>query len=422
MAAESLYGGGATFPASAYVGNDFNLNNPISRLSTNAGNTAGVGFTVSDITAGSIFAAYNSTSTNLTSYCQTGSGFGKNSLNGASTALANGDCKDFSTSSTGLSAPTISPDFIGTDSPYSTTDYNNFLAGSQFATHAGVVQIPTIAGAIALPINPSLTSAKLQSFQICRIYSGVLTNWSQLGAGVTGTGHTGPINIVYRTDGSGTTFNFTKYLANTCNGTIYVPAGFVFTPNQTFNSALPGGVTAVYGARAIGASGNPGVVQATTLAANGSAMGYADTSEVVAEGANYVKVNGFDPTKFGISTTTGLPVPISIAVTSLLTGKVLDGATSNPVPGTSSAAIKNCVRLVNPALKFAGYPIVAVTNVAGYYNGNGTAAHVTAIKTLFDFFYDRTNRPVLPVGYAYIDGSATFVTSVKATVNNCIKP
>ena len=34
-----------------------------------------------------------------------------------------------------------------------------------------------------------------------------------------------------------------------------------------------------------------------------------------------------------------------------------------------------------------------------------------------------TNRPTLPVGYAYLDGVATMGSSIKTTINNpCVKP
>jgi len=421
MAGQKLYGGGATFPAVPYTGSTYLDVLPNARLSTANGNNAGAGFTTATIGAGSLFDSNAVHYLNTVSYCQTGSGFGKNALNGAATALASGQCKDFSTSPAGLSAPTDTPDFIGADAPYSTTDYNAFLAGPQFATHTGVVQIPTIAGAIALPHNTDVDNVALTPVQVCRIYSGLTTSWGKIG-GVTGTGNKSPIKIIYRTDSSGTTFAFTRYLAATCNGTTAVPAGFVFTPSSTFNSALPGGVTAVYGTRAIGASGNNGVVAATLDPANASALGYADIGEVLNQGAGYAIVAGFDPAKFGLDAS-NVPTPISISLTSLLTGKVLDGATANDVPGANDQSIKNCVRLIDPAFKLTrAYPIVAITYFAANYSGNGTTQHQAAIRNLLNLSYNHSFRPVLPTGYAYIDGVATFRTSITSTVNACIKP
>ncbi|WP_426683454.1 substrate-binding domain-containing protein [Xanthomonas translucens pv. undulosa] len=252
MAAENLYGGGATFPAEPYVGHDYASVTPNARLSTNAGNTAGAGYTTAPlgtnligfafpVTVNSVFLAYSNASTNKVSYCQTGSAFGKNVL--AGNPAANQPCRDFSVPPLGLSAAAAAPDFIATDAPYSTADYNAFLSGGNAASRVGIVQVPTLAGAIALPHSTPTTNFNLTAAQICQIYSGLVSDW----ASVSGSGTFGPIKIVYRADGSGTTLAFTSYLARTCNGTPNVPSGFVFTPHHSFNLALPGSISSVYG-------------------------------------------------------------------------------------------------------------------------------------------------------------------------------
>lgn len=412
MAAENLYGGGATFPAQPYVGNTYTGVTPNARLSTNAGNTAGAGFSTATLGTGSVFLTYSNNSSNKVSYCQTGSGFGKNTL--VSTA-ANQSCNDFSTSPTGLSGANAAPDFIGTDAPYSTNDYNAFLGGNN-AGRVGIVQIPTLAGAIALPQSTPTTVFNLTTAQVCQIYSGLVSDWGS----VSGSGTTGPIKIVYRTDGSGTTFAFTSFLAANCNGTSNVPSGFAFTPNQTFTSALPGGVSGVYGSRAIGASGNNGVVTSVRVS-NSNALGYADIGEVLLQAASYVTVNGFDPAQFG-KNSAGQATPISLAAGALLSGRVLDGATVNAVPGSNSTAVKNCVRLVNPSAAITNaYPIAAVTYLAGFTSGNGSAAHVQAVKDLYGIFYSSSTRPALPAGFAYLDGVAAFRSSVQNTISTCVQ-
>ena len=55
FAVQHLYGGGSTFAAPPYVGTDYLNFTPNARLSTNAGNTAGPGFTQAGITTGSLF-------------------------------------------------------------------------------------------------------------------------------------------------------------------------------------------------------------------------------------------------------------------------------------------------------------------------------------------------------------------------------
>ncbi|MBN6110689.1 substrate-binding domain-containing protein [Xanthomonas bonasiae] len=411
MAAENLYGGGATFPAQPYVGNTYTGVTPNARLSTNAGNTAGSGFTTATLGTGSVFLTYSNSSTNKVSYCQTGSGFGKNTVAGST--AANQACQDFSVSPLGLSGAAAAPDFIGTDAPYSTADYNAFLGGGNAANRVGIVQVPTLAGAIALPQSTPTVSFNLSAAQVCQIYSGLVSDWSS----VSGSGTTGPIKIVYRTDGSGTTFAFTSYLARTCNGTSNVPSGFVFSPNQTFNSALPGGTSGVYGSRAIGASGNNGVVTSVRVT-NSNALGYADVGEVLLQSARYVTVAGFDPKNFG-KDSSGNPAPVTLAASALLSGRVLDGATVNAVPGSGTTAVKNCVRLVNPTTAITNaYPIAAITYLAGFTSGNGSAAHVQAVKDLFNIFYNTSTRPALPDGFAYLGG---VTASAQNTVNTCVQ-
>ncbi|QNH19519.1 Alkaline phosphatase L [Xanthomonas sp. GW] len=411
LAAENLYGGGATLPAQPYVGSNYLSTNPDARLSTNAGNTAGSGYGTATLGSGSVFLTYSNNSTNKVSYCQASSLIGKNTLAGSTTA--NQACQDFSVSSLGLSGGAAAPDFIGTDAPYSTADYNVFLGGGNAASRVGIVQVPTLAGAIALPQSTPTVSFNLSAAQVCQIYSGLVTDWNS----VFVSGTTGPIKIVYQRDGSGTSFAFTSYLARTCNGTSNVPSGFTFTPNQIFNSALPGGVNNVYGSRAVGASGDNGVVTSVRFT-NTNALGYASIGEVLLQAADYVTINGFDPAQFGRNSS-GQATPISLGASALLSGRVLDGSTVNSVPGSAAAAVKNCVRLVNPNSVITNtYPIVAITYLAGFTSGNGSAAHVQAVKDLFNIFYNTSTRPALPQGFAYLGG---VTASAQNTVNTCVQ-
>jgi phosphate transport system substrate-binding protein len=412
MAAEKLYGGGATFPSPAYVGEGYLATTPDARLSTNAGNNAGAGFQTAVISPGSVFAAYTAATTNQISYCQTGSGFGKTALNGS---VANLACRDYGPlAPAGLSAAAATPDFTATDSPISGTDYSNFIAGPNDTTRTGIVQIPTLAGAIALPYHDSVNSVpvvNLTTEQVCKIFSGQIKNWSGILNGSTPVG-SGNIRIVYRSDGSGTTFAFTSYLASRCNSQFGVPASF-FTPNQVFTSAITGGV-AIYAA-STGASGNNGVVSQTK--ANSNAIGYADFGEVDSQAARFATVNGYNPAQFG--NVAGVPTPVSIT-TALLRGQVLNGATTAAAPAAIPAAARNCLLLINPTTTISNrYPIAAFTYLNGYYAGNGSVLHIDAIKKLYRTFYNLpvSSRPVLPAGFAYLDGFAAFGNQIRNIID-----
>ncbi len=96
-----------------------------------------------------------------------------------------------------------SVDFGATDEALSDED---FKAGS--AGQRGAVQIPMLGGTISPAYNnPDCPGLKLTQAQLADIFLGKITNWSALGCPAR------PLTVVHRSDGSGTTFNFTNALA-----------------------------------------------------------------------------------------------------------------------------------------------------------------------------------------------------------------
>ncbi len=96
-----------------------------------------------------------------------------------------------------------SVDFGATDEALSDED---FKAGS--AGQRGAVQIPMLGGTISPAYNnPDCPGLKLTQAQLADIFLGKITNWSALGCPDR------PLTVVHRSDGSGTTFNFTNALA-----------------------------------------------------------------------------------------------------------------------------------------------------------------------------------------------------------------
>jgi phosphate transport system substrate-binding protein len=71
----------------------------------------------------------------------------------------------------------------------------------------GVVQIPMTAGAIAVAYQHKGCELTLSQAQLAGIFLGKISNYSQLGCPAK------PIKVVVRSDGSGTTANFTAHLA-----------------------------------------------------------------------------------------------------------------------------------------------------------------------------------------------------------------
>ncbi len=96
-----------------------------------------------------------------------------------------------------------SVDFGATDEQLSDEDFKAGTAGKR-----GAVQIPMLGGTISPAYNnPDCPDLKLTQTQLADIFLGKITNWSALGC------PSRKITVAHRSDGSGTTFNFTNSLA-----------------------------------------------------------------------------------------------------------------------------------------------------------------------------------------------------------------
>jgi phosphate transport system substrate-binding protein len=367
-AATTLVGGGATLPAIGYVGD-------VSHKQTDPAAT------------GSLFAVFSSITGNpAVSYCQTGSGAGKNILAGVSGTSVQNACPDTGTitgfgAATALRTDLVQPNFAAADSPLASTDYSNYIANH---TTSKPVQFPAVAGAVAIGFNKTddqgtrLSSVNLSDAQICSVFSGQVTSWgdSTLASAFSlPSGHTisGAISVAFRSDGSGTTFAFSNHLSNVCSGT----ASKHFVTDQTFTNvvALFGAVPSTW----VGASGNAAVAAAigNTSATNGT-IGYVEAANAVAASISFAKVNGRDPlADLGDPTTHKL----QIASTDVVFNQVISGADPttgaavlaaiSPVPTTSCVALVKPSSYATPAPSSPGYPIVAVSYLLGNSNGNG---------------------------------------------------
>ncbi|WP_243042257.1 substrate-binding domain-containing protein [Dyella sedimenti] len=378
----TIVGGGATLPAIGYTFDDVSH-----RLLTPQ--------------PGSLLGEYTTAGNPAASYCQTGSGAGKNILAGGligSPAVnynVQNTCPDNPTP-TGFGAGQVGrsdlaqPNFIGADSPLALSDYNNYVANTSVHSGSFPVQFPSVGGAIAIAFNKNdvngqqITSLDLDDNTICQIFSGQITDWSQVSSNATG-----PISVVYRSDGSGTTFGFSNHLSQVCGGT---PTQH-FVTDQAFST-----VAGEFFANAVlpstwnPQSGNPNV--AGTIAATEGTIGYVEAANTLPPGAVYATVNGLDPfNDFGNS-----PLDVSASV---LYNKVINGAES----GTgrphvddlstlvSGAPTSQCIALVDPDsyANPAGYPIVAVSYFLANSAHNG--ADTTAVQNLMWAPYDSNIIP-----------------------------
>ena len=96
-----------------------------------------------------------------------------------------------------------SVDFGATDEQLDTADFDREAAGKR-----GAVQIPMLGGTVTPAYNnPSCSDLKLTQAQLADVFLGKIRNWKELGCAE------GPITVVHRSDGSGTTFAFTNSLS-----------------------------------------------------------------------------------------------------------------------------------------------------------------------------------------------------------------
>ena len=107
----------------------------------------------------------------------------------------------------GITEKTV--DFAGSDAPMSKKE--------QELAKGPIVHIPTVAGAVVPAYNlPGVDDLKLDGPTLAEIFMGKITNWNDPKIAALNEGKQLPdmgITPAYRTDGSGTTFVFTNYLA-----------------------------------------------------------------------------------------------------------------------------------------------------------------------------------------------------------------
>jgi phosphate transport system substrate-binding protein len=164
-------------------------------------------------------------------------------------------------------------DFAGSDAPLSADETTK----SKSVCTEGGVNIPIYLDGVAIIFNiPGVTSLKLSGETIAKIFDLKITDWSD--AAITKDNGTalpaGKITTVARSDGSGTTANFTNYLAATQSSVWTYPAGKNWPVSG--NVSLQKGGSGVVGAVKAG-SGTIGY-------ADHSAIGDLNAADIIQDG------------------------------------------------------------------------------------------------------------------------------------------
>ena len=158
-------------------------------------------------------------------------------------------------------------DFGGSDAPLK----------EELLDEMGLVQVPTVMGAVTIVANlPGIASGKLKldGPTAASIFGGTITKWNdpaitKLNPGLALPGMA--ITLSHRSDGSGTTFVFSNYLAK---------------QSPAFLRDVGAGNTVNWPANAVGGKGNPGV--AANVQKIKGAIGYVDIADAMKNNMTFV--------------------------------------------------------------------------------------------------------------------------------------
>jgi len=204
-------------------------------------------------------------------------------------------------------------DFAASDEPIKASEIKQ--------VKRGVVQIPMVGGTIAIAYNKPGCKLKLTQKQTVDVFSGRIKDWNQVGCAA------GPMQVVHRSDGSGTTFAFTNSL-------------------DAFGGWKPGVGKSVKWPTGVGAKGNEGV--SGTVKNTVGAIGYVNTGFVRSNKLQAAVIQNKAGKFVGPSAVTGAAALNGITLDANLAGE-------NPNPTGVNA-----------------YPISTLTWILAYKKGNGT--------------------------------------------------
>jgi phosphate transport system substrate-binding protein len=158
-------------------------------------------------------------------------------------------------------------DFGGTDAPLKESDLDA----------AGLVQVPTVMGGVTIVMNvPGIDSGKLKldGPTAAEMFRGAIKKWNDPAIAKLNPGVKLPdlaVTVAHRSDGSGTTFVFSNYLAK---------------QSVAFMRDVGAGTTVNWPVNGIGGKGNPGVA-ANVQKINGT-IGYVDIADALKNKMDFV--------------------------------------------------------------------------------------------------------------------------------------
>jgi len=262
-------------------------------------------------------------------------------------------------------------DFGGSDAPVPEADLDA----------AGLVQVPTVMGGVTIVMNvPGIASGKLKldGSTAADIFRGAITKWNDPAIAKLNPGLALPdlaITVSNRSDGSGTTYVFTNYLAR---------------QSEAFKRDVGAGNTGNWPANAVGGKGNAGV--AANVQKIKGTIGYVDIADAMKNKMDFVALKN----KAG-----NYIVPNQDAVADAAAGA--NFKVRGMAPDLLDQAHKNA------------WPITSATYMLAYEKGSDAAKQ----KGVVDFFtWSLTNGQKMAVELGFVPLPASVVKMVEAEMKN----
>ena len=295
------------------------------------------------------------------------------------------------------------------------------IAGGGQSIGGPIIQLPAFGTPVTLAHTILYSKAvTLNDNDLCGIFSGRLTNWSQT-EGIPGSFHppalNGQISVVYRVDASGTTFLLTQHLSRVCNPS-NTASGIRFFPTKYFadlffgpiigptSHTIPGGSSQI-GSHFTGLAGSASVAAKLLLQSNAITYLTPDYTSVAPRSVpnSIGPINGWtaDAASAFLNIKTaklynshqGKTYPPSVGGTTLaLKNPNLTSGDTNPsVPSTLAQAVSPDFWIPRVGDPLLGYPIVGYTTLifAQCYANPTVAAELKAFLVQLYSAGNKTN-------------------------------
>lgn len=259
-------------------------------------------------------------------------------------------------------------DFAGSDSALKDDEHPKADARCKTGK---AIDLPMVIGPVAVTYNlPGVSGLVLDAPTIAKLFSGKITTWNDPAIAALNAGVTLPatkVQAFHRSDESGTTDNFQKYL------TAAAPADWTFGKGKKFNA--PGGQSAK------GNEGTSGAVKSTE-----GAISYNELSFATNAGLGIAKL------------ATGASAPVELTLETA--GKAVEAATIDSAGG-SDLTLK-----LDYATKAEGaYPLILVTYEIVCEKGLA-ADKAELVKSFLSYTSSEDGQKILgDVGYAPLPAS-----------------